>query len=85
MNATQRTIETDAGSVLSPLLLTPEEAAELLRIGRATLYRLLAHGDIRSVTIGASRRIAVADLHAYVERLRAEQGEGDEPGGAHEP
>lgn len=81
MNATQRTVETDAGSVLSPLLLTPEEAAELLRIGRATLYRLLAAGAIRSIKVGGLRRIAVADLEAYIERLRAEQGEG----GGHEP
>lgn len=86
MNATPRTVETDAPPGPSRLLLTLEEAAETLGIGRSTLYRLLASRDIRSVKIGWMRRIAVADLEAYVERLRSAsraESELNEPGGRH--
>lgn len=53
------------------LLLRPEEAADVLGIGRSKLYDLLATGEIESVHIGSCRRIPVEGLHAYVERLRA--------------
>jgi excisionase family DNA binding protein len=59
------------------LLLKPEEAAEVLGIGRSTLYELLAAGQIESVHIGKARRIPVASLEQYVERLRAEQNPSD--------
>jgi excisionase family DNA binding protein len=60
----------DNGNVSPPaLLLTAEEAAEALRIGRSTLYKLLASGDLESVRIGTSRRIAVAQLERFVDRL----------------
>lgn len=53
----------------SPLLLTPEEAALRLGVGRTTLYRLLSTGDLRSVTIGRSRRVSAHALNAYVAAL----------------
>jgi excisionase family DNA binding protein len=49
-------------AVPGPLLLTPEEAATVLRIGRTRLYQLLATGDLPSIKLGGSRRIAVAAL-----------------------
>ncbi|MSQ08513.1 MAG: DNA-binding protein [Dehalococcoidia bacterium] len=51
------------------LLLTPEEAADRLRIGRSMLYELLTARQIESVRINRSRRIPVAALEAYVRRL----------------
>jgi len=39
------------------LLVTPEEAAELLSIGRTKLYELMADGTLPSVRIGKSRRV----------------------------
>jgi excisionase family DNA binding protein len=51
------------------LLLTPEEAARRLSVGRTTLYELLARGELRSVSLGRCRRISVAELEAFVERL----------------
>jgi excisionase family DNA binding protein len=53
------------------LLLTPEEAARLLRIGRTTVYALMKTGDLRSVHIGRSCRLARAELERYVDRLHA--------------
>ena len=53
------------------LLLRPEEAAEVLGIGRSKLYELMAAGVIESVRIGSCRRLPVEGLHRYVDRLRA--------------
>lgn len=54
---------------MEKLLLTPEEAADVLSIGRSKLYTLLATGDVPSVRIGACRRIPLSALVEYVERL----------------
>lgn len=56
------------------LLLTPERAAERLDMSRTVIYELMSRGELRSVRIGRSRRIATTDLSAYVERLRNEAG-----------
>jgi excisionase family DNA binding protein len=53
------------------LLLTPEEAAKVLRIGRTTVYALMKSGDLRPVHIGRSCRISQAELERYVRRLQA--------------
>ncbi len=55
----------DAGAAES-LLLTPEEAATLLRVGRTTVYALMKAGDLRPVHIGRSCRLARAELERYV-------------------
>lgn len=52
------------------LLVTAEEAAQLLSVGRTTIYSLLAKGLLESVIIGRSRRIPVDALHSYVKNLR---------------
>jgi excisionase family DNA binding protein len=54
------------------LLLTAEETAEVLGIGRSKVYELLRAGVIQSVRIGACRRIPAAAVTEYVERLRRE-------------
>jgi excisionase family DNA binding protein len=54
------------------LLLTADEAAEIVGIGRTRIYDLMRCGAIESVRIGRSRRIPCDALTAYVERLRAE-------------
>lgn len=54
---------------MEKLLLTPEEAAETLSIGRTKVYELLALGVLRSVQIGKSRRIPLTAVHELVERL----------------
>ena len=53
------------------LLLTPEEAAEVLRVGRTTVYALMKCGDLRPVHIGRSCRISQAEVERYVRRLQA--------------
>ena len=56
--------------VAEPLLLTVEQAADRLGIGRSLLYELLAAGDIDSVHVGRLRRIPVEALAEYVGALR---------------
>ena len=51
----------------SPLLLTLEEAAEVLRVERTTVYALIKAGDLRPVHIGRSCRLSRAELERYVD------------------
>ena len=53
----------------SPLLLTPEDAAKVLRISRTTVYALMKAGDLRPVHIGRSCRLARSELERYVRML----------------
>ena len=52
------------------LLLTVEEAAQRLSIGRTTMYSLVSTGAVKSVTIGRLRRIPSECLEEYVSSLR---------------
>lgn len=71
---------------MEKLLLTPEEAALALSIGRSKLYELLACGALRSVRIGASRRVPADALREFVGDLGAPMsgtvGTGAQPSGA---
>ncbi|GGY13848.1 helix-turn-helix domain-containing protein [Streptomyces anandii] len=55
------------------VLLTVEEAARRLRIGRTTCYRLIRTGELESIPVGGLRRIPVDAPAAYVARCRAAQ------------
>lgn len=48
------------------LLLRPNEAAELLAVGRSKLYELIAAGEVPSVKIGRSLRVPAAELEQWV-------------------
>ena len=48
------------------ILLTFQEAAELLRVSRATMYRLLASGQIVGHKVGRAWRFYKRDIHAFV-------------------
>lgn len=62
-------------AAITPLLLTVKQAAALLGIGRSTLYELLDAGQLRSVKVGASRRVPLQEVHGYIDRLLdAEEG-----------
>ncbi|WP_073255282.1 helix-turn-helix domain-containing protein [Cryptosporangium aurantiacum] len=55
---------------LNPVL-TVEEAARHLRIGRTSMYALVSSGEVESVTIGRLRRVPRSALDDYVNRLRS--------------
>ena len=49
------------------LLVTVEEAARRLSIGRSHIYEQIQRGTLRSIRIGRSRRILNRDLEAFIE------------------
>ena len=52
---------------LEPLQVDVIEAARLLRYSRAKIYVMLSSGELPSTRHGASRRIPVTALRAWVE------------------
>lgn len=54
-------------------MLTVEQAAETIGIGRTTMFALLKSGDVESVLIGRLRRVPVSAIDGYLSRLTAEQ------------
>jgi len=55
-------------------LLRPEEAAERLGVGRSKVFEWLGDGRLPSVKLDGSRRIAEADLAAFIARHRVDAG-----------
>lgn len=51
-------------------LLTVEEAAKRLRLGRTLVYQLISSGELESVTVGRLRRVPAECLAEYVKVLR---------------
>lgn len=52
------------------VLLTVEEAARRLGIGRTTCFKLVATGVLETVTVGRLRRVPADAVPAYVATLR---------------
>jgi len=55
----------------SKLAYKVEEAARLLSLSRAHVYRLMDLAEIGSVTIGRSRRITARQLEEFLRRLES--------------
>jgi excisionase family DNA binding protein len=55
------------------VLLTIEEAADLLSLGLSSVYALVLNKQLRSIKVGRSRRVPLAALHQFVERQLQEQ------------
>jgi len=50
------------------LLFTIPEAANSLRISRSTIYRLIASGDIETLTVRGIQRVRPMALQRFVEK-----------------
>ncbi len=61
---------------MEQLLLRVDEAARVLGLGRTKVYELVSSGDLPSITIGTSRRIAAEDLRRWVAARSATGGWG---------
>ncbi|MEU9668644.1 excisionase family DNA-binding protein [Streptomyces bobili] len=59
--------------VPAPVLLTVEEAAYCLRIGRTTCFALIRTGELESLMVGGLRRVPADAPAAYLARRRADQ------------
>ena len=51
---------------IPPLLFTIEEAAKILHVGRPAMFRLIHEKTLRSIKVGASRRISARALSEFV-------------------
>ncbi|MEV5797317.1 excisionase family DNA-binding protein [Streptomyces collinus] len=58
---------------LAPVLLTVEEAATCLRVGRTTCFSLIRSGELESLLIGGLRRVPADAPAAFLARRRAER------------
>jgi excisionase family DNA binding protein len=58
------------GTRARAVLLTVRDAAERLGCGRTFVYELISAGELETVKLGRLRRVPVAALDAFVERLR---------------
>ena len=60
--------------VSAPLLYTPAEAADVLRVCRTTVYALLRSGELKSVVVSKRRRLIPAQsIDAYITGLMAHE------------
>lgn len=48
-------------------LLVVREVAELMRVSRMTVYRLIRAGDLPAIRVGRNLRIRRGDIAAYLE------------------
>lgn len=55
---------------MSRLLHPTAEAAEIIGVGRSTLYRLIAEGEIDVVKLGRRTLIAQDELERFVRKLQ---------------
>jgi excisionase family DNA binding protein len=55
------------------VLLTVEEAAEYLGVGRTLMYRLIKENEVTTVQIGRLRRVPREAIDNYAARILAEQ------------
>ncbi len=68
-------------SAAESVMLTVEEAAKRLRIGRTTAWSLVKSGELRSVLIGRLRRVPAAEVHAYAAQLLTSDTSTNKPQG----
>ena len=56
----------------SQLLLTVDQAARRLGVGRSLMYELLTAGEVGSIHVGRLRKVPARALEEYVERRLSE-------------
>ena len=56
-------------------LLNPKEVAEILGIGKSTVYKKADTGDLRCVSFGRSKRFLPEDVIDYIQKNRSDYGE----------
>jgi excisionase family DNA binding protein len=55
-------------------LLTVNEVADLLRVSRMTVYRLIRQGDMAALRVGRNYRLREEDVHSYLNERYTEAG-----------
>ncbi len=55
------------------MMFTRDETAQVLRLSTYVVYRLIGSGELRSVMVGGSRRVRIADLVEYMNELEPDK------------
>jgi excisionase family DNA binding protein len=72
----KRLVDSDAPSPDGKVLLSVEEAANAMSLGRSFIYELVMRKEIASIKVGRMRRIPIMALQDFVERqLLLNEGE----------
>ncbi len=66
---TQLTFENAGTLGNGPVLLKPEDVANLLQVSRTKVYDLIRVGSLRSVKVGGSRRVTASAVADFVAEL----------------
>ena len=66
-----RQVGVDENAQESKLLVTVEDAAAMLSLGRTLTWALVRQNELRSIRVGKTRRVVVSSLHEYIERQLA--------------
>lgn len=69
MTPTTTAVNAHTERTLPKLLLSVEEAADTLSIGRTTMYALIKEGSVKTVQIGNRRVVPFGSLETYVAEL----------------
>ena len=51
------------------VLVSVDEAAAMLSLGRTLVWELVRKKELRSIKVGRTRRILVSSVHEYVQKL----------------
>jgi len=62
-------------SLNNPLLLTINQVAALLNLGRTKTYEIVRSGKIKSLKVGSRRLIRPEDVEIYVKKIAEDQSE----------
>jgi len=62
------------------MLLSVDEAARRVGLGRSKFYSELRAGRVATVRIGRARRVSVKALERFVAQLELEARQGEQPG-----
>ena len=62
------------GPFIEARLLTVSEVADLLRVSKMTVYRLIKEGSIGSLRVGRSYRLREDDVDDYLSKRYTEAG-----------
>jgi excisionase family DNA binding protein len=60
-----------------PILYTAEEVADILHIGRSTVFKLMQKNQLESIRLGRSRRIPLDAIQDFIANLRQGYRESD--------
>lgn len=76
--ATEASADDRSGRPMAPLLLKAGQVAQLLRLGRSTVFALLAAGELPFIRIGRSVRVPRVALEHWIdERTHDVANHGD--------